>query len=237
LSSAEKTASITSALIVPHGLSSKLADELIISLGLTAVLPAPINEVAIENYVQLHLAANTINENKNITQELHGDKDDASRDSLIQTQHELAKAHILIAEDNPVNRKVLQKILDRAGYHYSIAKDGDEALDLIDKTKFDAIVLDMNMPGMSGLEIARIYNIISSKDERAPMIMFSANVTPDAKESSLKAGVDEFLPKPIKIDTFLNVLNNLLLKNVQKIMTYSTSRAIATKSLRTIMSF
>jgi two-component system sensor histidine kinase RpfC len=70
----------------------------------------------------------------------------------------------------------------------------------------------MNMPGMSGLEIARIYNIISGKDERAPMIMFSANVTPDAKESSLKAGVDEFLPKPIKIDTFLNVLNKLLSK-------------------------
>ena len=212
LSIAEKTASITSALIIPDGLSSKLADELIIALGLTAVLPAPINEIATENYVQLHLAANAINENKNIAQELHDNKNEASHDRLIQTQHELAKAHILIAEDNPVNRKVLQKILDRAGYHYSIAKDGDEALDLIDKTKFDAIVLDMNMPGMSGLEIARIYNIISGKDERAPMIMFSANVTPDAKESSLKAGVDEFLPKPIKIDTFLNVLNKLLSK-------------------------
>jgi len=212
LSITEKTASITSALIIPDGLSSKLADELIIALGLTAVLPAPINEIAIENYVQLHLAANAINENKNIAQELHDNKNEASHDRLIQTQHELAKAHILIAEDNPVNRKVLQKILDRAGYHYSIAKDGDEALDLIDKTKFDAIVLDMNMPGMSGLEIARIYNIISGKDERAPMIMFSANVTPDAKESSLKAGVDEFLPKPIKIDTFLNVLNKLLSK-------------------------
>jgi two-component system sensor histidine kinase RpfC len=212
LSSTEKTTSITSALIIPYGLSSKLADELIISLGLTAVLPAPINQSVIENYVRLHLAANTINENKYIAQELQENKNDASRDGLIQTQHELAKAHILIAEDNPVNRKVLQKILDRAGYHYSIAKDGDEALDLIDKTKFDAIVLDMNMPGMSGLEIARIYNIISGKDERAPMIMFSANVTPDAKESSLKAGVDEFLPKPIKIDIFLNVLNNLLSK-------------------------
>ncbi len=212
LSIAEKTASITSALIIPDGLSSKLADELIIALGLTAVLSAPINEIVIENYVQLHLAANAINENKSIVQELHDNKNEASHDRLIQTQHEIAKAHILIAEDNPVNRKVLQKILDRAGYHYSIAKDGDEALDLIDKTKFDAIVLDMNMPGMSGLEIARIYNIISGKDERAPMIMFSANVTPDAKESSLKAGVDEFLPKPIKIDTFLNVLNKLLSK-------------------------
>jgi two-component system sensor histidine kinase RpfC len=212
LGNAEKISSITSALMIPHGLSSKLADELIISLGLTAVLSAPINETAIENYVQLHLAANAINENKHIAQELQENKNDVSRDSLIQTHHELAKAHILIAEDNPVNRKVLQKILDRAGYHYSIAKDGDEALDLIDKTKFDAIVLDMNMPGMSGLEIARIYNIISSKDQRAPMIMLSANETPDAKESSLKAGVDEFLPKPIKIDTFLNVLNKLLSK-------------------------
>ena len=212
LSAAEKTSSITSALMIPHGLSSKLADELTISLGLTAVVTAPVNRAVIENYVQLHLAANAINENKNIAQELQENKNDAFHGSLIQTHHELAKAHILIAEDNPVNRKVLQKILDRAGYHYSVAKDGDEALDLIDKTKFDAIVLDMNMPGMSGLEIARIYNIISGKDERAPMIMFSANVTPDAKESSLKAGVDEFLPKPIKIDTFLNVLNKLLSK-------------------------
>jgi len=212
LSKSEKTSSITSALIIPHGLSSKLADELIISLGLTAVLPAPINETAIENYMQLHRAANAINENKHIAQELQENKNDASHNRLIEAHSELAKAHILIAEDNPVNRKVLQKILDRAGYHYSIAKDGDEALDLIDKTKFDAIVLDMNMPGMSGLEIARIYNIISGKDDRAPMIMFSANVTPDAKESSLKAGVDEFLPKPIKIDTFLNVLNKLLSK-------------------------
>ena len=212
LSAAEKTPSITSALMIPHGLSSKLADELIISLGLTAVVTAPINKSVIENYVQLHLAANAINENKHIAQESQENKNDAFHGSLIQVHHELAKAHILIAEDNPVNRKVLQKILDRAGYHYSIAKDGDEALDLIDRTKFDAIVLDMNMPGMSGLEIARIYNIISGKDERAPMIMFSANVTPDAKESSLKAGVDEFLPKPIKIDTFLNVLDKLLSK-------------------------
>ena len=122
LSGTEKTTSITSALIIPYGLSSKLADELIISLGLTAVLPSPINQSVIENYMQLHLAANAINENKYIAQELQENKNDALHDGLIQTQHELAKAHILIAEDNPVNRKVLQKILDRAGYHYSIAK-------------------------------------------------------------------------------------------------------------------
>ncbi len=203
--------SVTTGLIIPHGLSSKLADELIISLGLTGVLHAPIQESHLENYMQLYLAANAINENKNITkinQENYG----RIQDDEATQNHGVARAHILIAEDNPVNRKVLQKILDRAGYHYSIAKDGDEALDLIDKTKFDAIVLDMNMPGMSGLEIARIYNIISGKDERAPMIMFSANVTPDAKESSLKAGVDEFLPKPVKIDIFLEVLSKLLAK-------------------------
>ncbi len=203
--------SITTGLMIPHGLSSKLADELIITLGLTGVLHAPVQETHLENYRQLHWAANAINEIKNVNKVSQENNGHTQDDRIIQKQRG-ARAHILIAEDNPVNRKVLQKILDRAGYHYSIAKDGDEALDLIDKTKFDAIVLDMNMPGMSGIEIARIYNIISGKDERAPMIMFSANVTPDAKESSLKAGVDEFLPKPVKIDIFLEVLNRLLAK-------------------------
>ena len=203
--------SITTGLMIPHGLSSKLADELIITLGLTGVLHAPVQETHLENYRQLHWAANAINEIKNVNKVSQENNSHTQDDRIIQKQRG-ARAHILIAEDNPVNRKVLQKILDRAGYHYSIAKDGDEALDLIDKTKFDAIVLDMNMPGMSGIEIARIYNIISGKDERAPMIMFSANVTPDAKESSLKAGVDEFLPKPVKIDIFLEVLNRLLAK-------------------------
>ena len=224
----EMRSSITTGLIIPHGLSSKLADELIISLGLTGVLHAPIQKNHLENYMQLHLAANAINENKNgsnLVQQNHG------QDGIALQRPEVARAHILIAEDNPVNRKVLQKILDRAGYHYSIAKDGDEALDLIDKTKFDAIVLDMNMPGMSGLEIARIYNIISAKDERAPMIMFSANVTPDAKESSLKAGVDEFLPKPVKIDVFLEVLNKLLArkkteKNLRSISNHSVTELV-----------
>lgn len=83
-----------------------------------------------------------------------------------------------------------------------MAKNGDKALDLIEKN-FDAIVLDMKMPIMTGLEVARIYSVMRAPFARAPIIMFSANVSPDAKTESLNAGADEFLSKPIQIDLFL----------------------------------
>lgn len=117
---------------------------------------------------------------------------------------------ILVAEDNPTNRKVIQKILERAGHQCVLARDGEEALDLIDQREFDALVLDMNMPGMSGIDVARMYRLMREEQGRMPVIMFSANVTPEAREESLEAGADDFLPKPIQVDLLLQTLGRLI---------------------------
>ena len=117
---------------------------------------------------------------------------------------------ILIAEDNPTNRKVLQKILERAGHRCTMVKDGDEALDAVEKKAFDAMVLDMNMPSMAGTDVARLCRLMHGQSARIPIIMFSANVTPEARQESLEAGADEFLPKPIQVDTFLSTLERLV---------------------------
>src|SRR3569623_2502394 len=67
----------------------------------------------------------------------------------------------------------------------------------------------MNMPVMGGVEMAKVYRFMYPGDMRVPIIVFSANVTIDAKKESNEAGVDAFLPKPIQINTLLGTINDL----------------------------
>lgn len=121
-----------------------------------------------------------------------------------------AAERILIVEDNPINRKVLQKILERAGYECTLARDGDEAMDLIGAQAFDAIVLDLNMPRVTGTEVARFCKAVGGSVASIPIIMFSASVTQEAREESFAAGAQAFLPKPIDVANFLDTLQQLL---------------------------
>ncbi|HEV7619451.1 MAG TPA: Hpt domain-containing protein, partial [Burkholderiaceae bacterium] len=73
-------------------------------------------------------------------------------------------------------------------------------------------VFDMNMPVMNGLEATKAYRFMRPAGMRAPVIMFSANVTTETKEECLNAGVDEFLPKPIQVTSFLETLDRLVEK-------------------------
>ena len=196
-------------LMMPNGLNEEAADEIAESAGFTSLLHIPADQINLQNIVHAHtvMLDNSITR-KNVPVPIQ-DSSALAAISLKQ-RAEFIPYHILVAEDNPTNRKVLQKILERAGYRCSLAKNGEEALDLIEKKEFDAIVLDMNMPVMTGLEVARTYRIMHGPFARAPMIMFSANVTLDAKQSSLNAGVDEFLSKPIQIESFLKTLDRLI---------------------------
>lgn len=117
---------------------------------------------------------------------------------------------VLIVEDNPTNRRVLQKILERAGHHCTVAKNGEEALDLVGRQVFDVIVLDMSMPGVHGIEVARVCRLMGGPASQVPIIMFSANVTPDARDESLRAGASVFMPKPIQVGPFLKTLEALV---------------------------
>jgi two-component system sensor histidine kinase RpfC len=118
---------------------------------------------------------------------------------------------VLVAEDNLINQKVISKILERAGHRCTLANNGEEALDKLDQQEFDVIVLDMNMPLMTGIDAAKAYGFMRpNPEERAPMIMFSADVTKEAKQEALDAGIDEFLSKPIQVTQFLETLHRLV---------------------------
>ncbi|MDB5796290.1 MAG: histidine kinase [Paucimonas sp.] len=118
--------------------------------------------------------------------------------------------HVLVAEDNPTNRKVMQKILDQAGHSYVMAVNGEEALDRLSREEFDVVLLDMNMPLVGGLEVAKTYRFLVPEQCRAPVIMFTASVTTEAREECLQAGVDAYLPKPVEVRSLLTKLDEVV---------------------------
>ena len=108
------------------------------------------------------------------------------------------RLRVLVADDNPTNREVIGKILERGGHGVTAVSDGDQALDAIENERFDAVLLDRNMPGRSGVEALQAMRLLTRGRERIPVIMLSADVTPETKREAFEAGADAYLAKPIE---------------------------------------
>ena len=119
---------------------------------------------------------------------------------------------VLVADDNSMNRLVLQKILEREGHTCILVENGELALDILADEPVDAVIFDMNMPVISGLEAAKAYRFMTTNETRAPIIMFSADVTVGTIEQCKAAGIDRFLPKPIDVNEFLSTLEEITAK-------------------------
>jgi len=121
-----------------------------------------------------------------------------------------SRLEILVAEDNPTNQIVISKILERANYSPYIVNNGQEALDTLELRTFDLIIMDMQMPIMGGIEAAKIYNFSSQKEDRAPVIILTANATKEAIQECADANIDAYLTKPIDIKKLLSTIQNLV---------------------------
>lgn len=108
------------------------------------------------------------------------------------------KLRVLVADDNPTNREVLGKILERGGHSVTVVNDGEQALDALERERPDIVLLDRNMPGLGGIATLQAMRLITRGRERLPVLMLSADVTPEVKREALEAGFDAFLPKPIE---------------------------------------
>jgi two-component system sensor histidine kinase RpfC len=108
------------------------------------------------------------------------------------------RLRILVADDNPTNREVIGRILERSGHAVTLVNDGEQALDAVEHRPPDLVILDRNMPGMGGMEALQALRLMTRGPERLPVIMLSADVTPEAKREALEAGADAFLSKPIE---------------------------------------
>jgi two-component system sensor histidine kinase RpfC len=119
------------------------------------------------------------------------------------------KLHILVADDNPTNREVIRRILERGGHDPVLVDNGEQVLDAMEHGRFDVVLLDRNMPGLSGLEALQAIRVVTGGGKRLPVAILSADATPEARREALDAGADAFLSKPIEVARLLREVQML----------------------------
>ena len=120
------------------------------------------------------------------------------------------KVRVLVADDNPTNREVVGKILERSGHTVALVNDGEQALDALERGTYDIVVLDRNMPGMGGIEALQALRLMTRGRARLPVIVLSADVASETKREALEAGADAFLAKPIEAARLLEEIQRLV---------------------------
>lgn len=119
---------------------------------------------------------------------------------------------ILVAEDNLINQKVISKILESAGHRPVLVANGEQALDALARESFDLVILDMQMPVVSGLEVVKIHRFTGPKDSSVRFLILTANATTEAMNECHEAGADAYLTKPIEPAKLLNQIDRLVPK-------------------------
>ncbi|MCI0486292.1 MAG: response regulator [Blastocatellia bacterium] len=115
---------------------------------------------------------------------------------------------ILVAEDNAVNQKVALRLLDRLGYRADIAANGLEALEALARQPYDLIFMDVQMPEMNGLDATRHICRQWPARERPRIIAMTANALPGDREECISAGMDDYISKPVRLETLRAALEH-----------------------------
>ncbi len=113
---------------------------------------------------------------------------------------------ILVVEDNAVNRKVAVGILRNLGYDADVAADGIEAVEALQHARYDAVLMDCQMPRMDGYDATRAIRSLENGERHTPIIAMTASAMASDRAACLDAGMDDFLSKPIARDALASTL-------------------------------
>ena len=105
---------------------------------------------------------------------------------------------VLVADDNQVNRRVVEKILERSGHQATLVGNGEEALDALAADHFDVALMDVNMPVLNGIEATKLHRFASLGQRHVPIIGLTADASPATAERCREAGMDACLTKPVE---------------------------------------
>jgi len=168
------------------------------SLGIAAYLTKPVSQAQLVEAMRLALgrASDPI----------------ASKDLI--TRHSLpanaSALRILLAEDNLVNQKVARRMLEKENHFITVAANGVEVLQTLQREKFDLILMDIQMPEMDGLQAtAAIRDRERFTGERIPIIALTAHAMSGDRERFLAAGIDGYVTKPIRISELVSEISRL----------------------------
>ncbi len=136
-----------------------------------------------------------------------------SREEYAEAKANLAGKHILVVEDNEINREIAESLLDGLGLVIDMAENGEEAVRMVQETPYDLVFMDMQMPVMDGLTATRHIRALPANANTTfipytnlPIIAMTANAMEDDKKLCLEAGMDGHVGKPLLPESLLNAL-------------------------------
>ncbi|MFC1588794.1 response regulator [Pseudomonadota bacterium] len=119
--------------------------------------------------------------------------------------------HVLVADDNAINRKLVTTLLNQRGIETSEADDGKKALDIAMKKDFDLIFMDIRMPELNGIEVTEKIRAEKS-GKHTPIIALTAHALPDEQETFLESGMDACITKPVLVHQLFGLIDKWALK-------------------------
>jgi two-component system, cell cycle response regulator DivK len=122
------------------------------------------------------------------------------------------KGTILYVEDNPDNRSLIRRVLEAENYAVVEAINATQALEKLDNSNIDLVLMDINMPDMDGYTLTAKIKAIN-KFSKIPIVAVTANVMRGDREKSLGAGCDGYIQKPIDIDTLSQQIERFIIRS------------------------
>ncbi|MEI6899546.1 MAG: response regulator, partial [Bacteroidota bacterium] len=142
-------------------------------------------------------------------------QDDLKEDGGNKTKGDtFNRKRVLVAEDNPINQRIIDFQLKKLGFNVEIVMNGLEAVNSFCKNPFDLIILDIQMPVMDGYQAAkRIRELENSLTRHTPIIALTANAMKGDRELYLSAGMDDYISKPFTYEVLQRTIENLIQEN------------------------
>ncbi len=153
----------------------------------------------------------------------------AFSDPFLRHRARVRTLQILVADDHETNRMVVQRLLQKAGHRVTCVNGGEEVLDALESSSFDAVICDLHMPGISGLDLLKQLRVMEAgSGSRTPVIILSADVTPESLQRCEQAGARSFLAKPVVASRMLDVLADIA--TMGKVMSSGPATAMPTRA-------
>ena len=127
-------------------------------------------------------------------------------DPAMAARHPL---RILLAEDNVVNQKLALRLLQQMGYRADLASNGIEAVESVQRQRYDVVLMDVQMPELDGLDATRQICALMPKADRPRIVAMTANAMQGDREMCIAAGMDDYLTKPIRVERLVEALNEV----------------------------
>jgi CheY-like chemotaxis protein len=116
---------------------------------------------------------------------------------------------VLVAEDNAVNRRLIETLLQSAGHHVTAVANGKQAVTLFESQVFDLILMDIEMPEMNGLEATQAIRESEPRNSHVPIYALTAHALSGDRDKCLAGGMDGYIAKPINVDEVLKILGSI----------------------------